>query len=162
VTTLHQAYLLLGSNLSRPAIQLKRACDFISKKVGQIIKKSYLYQTAAWGKHDQPDFLNQVLLVETHLSPESLLSTILNIEQRMGRVRTIKNAPRKIDIDILFYDDIIIDKTDLKIPHPLIAQRRFVLTPLYEISPDYIHPVHQENMEELLKKCPDPLDVKRI
>ena len=156
---MNKAYLLLGSNLSDPSTQLVNAKKHL-KKTGEIMNESSLYQTAAWGNTEQPDFLNQVVLLKTKLNARSLLKKILEIENKMGRRRTVKNAPRIIDIDILFYNDDIIGEKELIIPHPAIAQRRFVLVPLAELEPGYIHPVSGKSISRLLSECKDTLDVK--
>ncbi|MFT3981390.1 MAG: 2-amino-4-hydroxy-6-hydroxymethyldihydropteridine diphosphokinase [Ferruginibacter sp.] len=155
-------YLLLGSNMDQPGKQLQSAIQFIRQRIGRIRRQSSLYQTAAWGKTNQPDFLNQVIIVESNLDAVSSLQQILAIEQEMGRIRTEKNAPRIIDIDILFFNKDIIDLPELSVPHPAIAQRRFVLTPLNELSPNFIHPVLRQTNHQLLKICPDKLNVKKI
>jgi 2-amino-4-hydroxy-6-hydroxymethyldihydropteridine diphosphokinase len=160
--TMNKVYLLLGSNMGEPAKGLAMAGKKISKQVGKILRFSSTYQTAAWGKTDQPDFLNQVLVVETTLSANTCLETILNIEAEMGRIRTVKNAPRVIDIDILYYNKAIIQEANLIVPHPAIAARRFVLIPLNQIAPSFVHPVHKKNNHQLLLECKDPLDVKKI
>ena len=134
----------------------------IEKKIGKIIRQSGLYQTAAWGKTDQPDFLNQVIVADTKLTAAQTMETILSIETAMGRIRTEKNAPRIIDIDILFFNKEIIHKKNLSVPHPSIHLRRFVLVPLNEIAPNFIHPVLQKTNHQLLMKCPDELNVKKI
>lgn len=142
--------------------QLDKACAHIAKKVGPIIRTSALYQTAAWGNTDQPDFLNQVIIIETRFNAEQCLRSILEIEKIMGRIRTVKNAPRIIDIDILFFNKDIINAPELKVPHPEIPNRRFVLTPLNELSPSFIHPILQKNIHTLLKVCKDELNVKKF
>ncbi len=159
---MNKTYLLLGSNLGNPKEKLATAQQFIQKKIGPIVCQSAIYQTAAWGNTQQPDFLNQVIIVNNKLDPQETMQTILGIEESMGRVRTEKNAARLIDIDILFYGKMIIDEKTLTIPHPFIAQRRFVLVPLDELSPLFIHPVLNKNIHELLLDCPDKLDVKKI
>ena len=159
---MNKFYLLLGSNMGNSRLQLEKAEKYINNKLGNITRKSKLYQTAAWGKKDQPDFLNQVIIVESTLDAQTGLSIILDIEHKMGRVRTEKNAPRIIDIDILYFNKDIIDLPDLQVPHPAIQMRRFVLTPLNELSPNYRHPVLQKTNHELLKICSDELDVKKI
>ena len=113
-------------------------------------------------KNSQPDFLNQVIEVATSLDATETLQRILSIEKSMGRIRTEKNAPRVIDIDILFFNNEIITRSDLTVPHPEIQNRRFVLTPLYEIAPQMIHPLLNKSIEQLLLMCPDPLAVKKI
>lgn len=159
---LHKIYLLLGSNQQQPAKQLEHAEKKVDKLIGKVIRKSKIYQTEAWGNVSQPDFLNRVLVVQTTLKATSVLQTILQIEQSMGRIRTKRYAPRVIDIDILFFDKEIIHQSNLKVPHPLLAERNFVLVPLNELSPQFIHPEKNESVHELMKKCKDTLNVKRI
>ncbi len=158
----HIAFLLLGSNLEEPAKQLKKANKLISEHIGKVLKKSSVYKTAAWGLTDQPDFLNQVLKISTLLEPEACMQTLLEIEKQMGRVRTTPNAPRTIDIDILFYDDLILDKPLLTLPHPAIAKRKFVLIPMFELQKLYIHPVLNKTVSELLNLCTDSLNVSKM
>ncbi len=158
---MNKVYLLLGSNLGDRHALLERATQLIGKAVGPVIRKSADYSTAPWGKSDQPDFFNRVLVVNTKLSAEDTLNRILDIEKKMGRIREQRYAPRTIDIDILFYNKSIISKPRLTIPHPQIAERRFVLTPLNELSPQFIHPVHHKNIHQLLSNCKDKLPVKK-
>lgn len=141
--------------------QLKKAAASIEKEIGKISRYSSIYQTAAWGMTDQPDFLNQVLVVETGFTAAQTMLKVLAIEKKMGRIRTVKNAPRIIDIDILYFGKEIIREKDLVIPHPAIPQRRFVLVPLNELSPQFIHPALNISNHRLLMKCPDKLDVKK-
>jgi 2-amino-4-hydroxy-6-hydroxymethyldihydropteridine diphosphokinase len=130
--------------------------------VGQILKKSSIYETAPWGKSSPHSYLNQALELETFLSPSSLLEKVLHIEAKMGRVRMEKWGDRIIDIDILLYDQEIIETEDLKIPHPEMGKRRFVLLPLVEIAPHWIHPIFKTNMENLLKACQDKGQVEKL
>ncbi len=155
-------YLLLGSNQQQPQKQLLRATKLVGKQIGPIIKCSAVYETAAWGNNNQPNFLNQVLKISTPLAPAKALAIALRIEAEMGRVRTVKNAPRIIDIDILFFDKQIIYTKDLKVPHPLLQDRRFVLVPLNEMSPNLKHPILNKSIHDLLKLCTDPLGVKKF
>ncbi len=159
---MERVYLLLGSNLQNPKKQIVAAGKQIALRVGKIEKQSALYETAAWGLRDQPDFLNRVIICRTMLTAEETLETILAIEQEMGRKRGEKNSPRIIDIDILFYGKLIMNNGSLQIPHPRIAERRFVLTPLNELSPRMKHPLLNKTVSRMLKDCTDPLDVKRI
>jgi 2-amino-4-hydroxy-6-hydroxymethyldihydropteridine diphosphokinase len=159
---MNKVYLLLGSNMGNCKQQLGIATRHISKNVGKVIRKSHFYQTAAWGNEDQPDFLNQLIIVQTKLDAVNCLQKTLEIEVLMGRVRTGKNAPRIIDIDILYFNKEIMNHTDLKLPHPAIQLRRFVLIPLNELSPNFIHPVLGKTNHQLLKICKDKLDVKKI
>ena len=142
--------------------QLRVAQKHIEKNIGAIIRCSSLYQTAAWGKTDQPDFLNQVIIVETSLTAAETMQAILSIEKKMGRLRTEKNAPRIIDIDILFFNDEIIDKPHLTIPHPEIHNRKFALIPMDEIAPGYMHPVLKSTIKNLLSTSTDTLEVKLL
>ena len=158
---MNTTYLLLGSNMGNSLVLLSTAIEQIEKQIGKRMLQSGLYATAAWGNSSQPDFLNQVIEVATSLDAAETLQTILAIEKIMGRTRTVKNAPRVIDIDILFFNNEIITQSDLTIPHPEIQNRRFVLTPLYEIAPQMIHPLLNKTIHELLLQCPDQLAVKK-
>jgi 2-amino-4-hydroxy-6-hydroxymethyldihydropteridine diphosphokinase len=155
-------FLLTGSNLGDLEANLATAATHIERYCGTIVQRSSLYQTAAWGKEDQSDFLNQVLHLRTSLSAESLLEQVLNIEQTMGRIRKEKWGERLIDIDLLYFHQQIINEPHLQIPHPGIALRRFVLEPLTEIAPDFIHPVLLKNNRALLASCTDPLTVTKL
>ncbi len=159
---MNKAYLLTGGNEGDRYLNLQQARTNIELICGRFLQVSALYETAPWGKTDQADFLNQVLLLETTLSPQALLAAILSVEEKGGRKRTVKNAPRTIDIDILFYDRLILNEPGLTIPHPRIPERRFVLEPLNEISPAFRHPVLGKTMHELLLECKDELAVKKI
>jgi len=138
------AYLLIGGNLGDRIQNVDIARSLIEKEIGNITKTSSIYETASWGITDQPHFLNQVVLLETNCNVESTMQLILSIENKMGRVRTQKNASRIIDIDILFFNDDIVDKPHLSIPHPEIQNRKFALIPMHEIAPAYIHPVFKK------------------
>ncbi|MCC5928836.1 MAG: 2-amino-4-hydroxy-6-hydroxymethyldihydropteridine diphosphokinase [Cyclobacteriaceae bacterium] len=155
-------YLILGSNLGDKLAMLSAAKILISHKAGPVVKTSRIYKTAAWGIEDQPHFYNQVLEIETMLNPEFLLKTILDIEKELGRKRIKKWQERIIDIDILYYHDIILNTKHLTIPHPFIKNRRFVLEPMTEIAPTFIHPVIGLSQAELLQACIDPLVVESL
>jgi 2-amino-4-hydroxy-6-hydroxymethyldihydropteridine diphosphokinase len=159
---MNKAYLLTGGNEGDRYLNMQQARTNIEHICGQLLQVSSLYETAPWGKTDQADFLNQVLLVETKLNPRELLNAVFQIEAKGGRIRTIKNAPRTIDIDILFYNQLILEEPGLSIPHPRIAYRRFVLEPLNEISPGFEHPVLKKTIHQLLLECTDELAVKKI
>ena len=161
-TILNTLYLLIGGNLGNRLENLASAKKQIGKYIGKIAVNSSIYQTAAWGNTDQPDFLNQVLIIKTSLPAEECIKKIILIENKLGRKRTEKNAPRIIDIDILFYNDIILDIPGLIIPHPEIQNRRFVLVPLNEISSLFIHPLLNKPIESLLSACQDQLEVNII
>ncbi|MDX5483051.1 MAG: 2-amino-4-hydroxy-6-hydroxymethyldihydropteridine diphosphokinase [Hymenobacteraceae bacterium] len=157
-----KVFLLLGGNLGDRTLYLQQARDSIAGQVGRIMQSSRLYETAAWGKTDQPNFLNQVLAVETALAPEEVLQRINAIEQELGRVRLEHWGARVIDIDILFYDELVQQTQRLTIPHPQLHLRRFTLLPLVEIAPELVHPLLQKTATQLLKECPDPLEVKEF
>ena len=157
---MNTAYLLIGGNLGERSNTLERARQLISGEVGKIVAASSLYETASWGIKEQPDFLNQVLQVKTKLSARRIMDTILSIENKMGRIRTEKNASRIIDIDILFFNDDIIDEPGIIIPHPEIQNRKFALVPLHEIAPGLIHPRLQQTIRQLLSTSPDALEVR--
>lgn len=159
---MNKAYLLTGGNEGDRYGNMNLARANIEHICGRLLQVSSLYETAPWGNTSQADFLNQVLLVETTMSPRLLLEAILSIEEQGGRTRTFKNAPRTIDIDILFYNDLLLDEPGLHIPHPRIAERRFVLEPLNEISPEFIHPALGKTIRQLLTECKDELAVKKI
>ena len=153
-------YLLLGGNLGDRILYLQQARESIDRLVGSITRTSKVYETAAWGKTDQPTFLNQVLEVHTTLSPEEVLQSINAIEHELGRIRQEHWGARVIDIDILFYDDLVQQTQRLTIPHPQLHLRRFTLMPLAEIALDLVHPVLGKSITQLLESCPDELEVK--
>ncbi len=156
------AYLLTGGNLGNRQATLQKAAELISQYCGAITNLSSVYETAAWGKTDQPAFLNQAIEIHTALNARQLIRRILKVEKLMGRVRREKLGPRLIDIDILFYENEIHDLRFLKVPHPEIQNRRFALIPLAEINPDIVHPQLNKTVARLLEECPDNLDVKKI
>ncbi|MGN6477358.1 MAG: 2-amino-4-hydroxy-6-hydroxymethyldihydropteridine diphosphokinase [Flavipsychrobacter sp.] len=156
------AYLSLGSNKGDRIEYLKRALEILSKKAGTVTKVSPIYQTAAWGKTDQPDFYNIAVEIGTSSPAEQLLNAILETEQELGRHRTEKWGQRTIDIDILFYGNEIINSTNLVIPHPHLQDRRFVLQPLNDINPKLIHPEIKKDISTLLAECTDPLPVTKL
>lgn len=154
---MNQVYVLLGANIGDPLNQLAQARVQISQKLGHIEQASSIYESEAWGVEDQPIFLNQVLLVESELSAEEFLQIALSIENDLGRIRFKKWGSRVIDIDMLYYNEEIIDSENLKIPHPFLHQRNFTLVPLVEISPQYIHPVLKKSNKDLLLGSIDQL-----
>jgi 2-amino-4-hydroxy-6-hydroxymethyldihydropteridine diphosphokinase len=159
---MNKAYLLTGGNEGDRYLNMQQARTNIEHICGRLLQVSSLYETSPWGKTDQADFLNQVLLIETKWRPMELLKILLQIEEKGGRIRTVKNAPRTIDIDILFYDNLVLEEPGLTIPHPRIADRRFVLEPMNEISPEFEHPVLHKSIHRLLLECTDELAVKKI
>lgn len=155
--------LLLGGNQGDREDILNSAVRKIEDKVGTIANKSLIYETAAWGFDTKDAFLNQVIHVNTNLSPNHLLDTILNIEQELGRTRNDNEhqyKSRSIDIDILLFDDLEMNEPDLTIPHPRLHERMFALMPLAEIAGSFIHPVFNKSIDSLLNSCIDKLSVK--
>lgn len=159
---MNHAYVITGGNTGNPAEQLATAARLLEEQCGRILDRSALYETEPWGKSDQPNFLNQVLLIETALSARQVLEAIGAIEKEIGRERRDKNGPRAIDVDILLFNHEVIAEAQLTVPHPGIASRRFVLVPLNEVAPAYIHPVTFQTVKQLLEACTDPLKVKKF
>ena len=159
---MHTAYLLLGSNLGNRLSYLEQAKQLITVACGSIINQSSIYETAAWGITTQPSFYNQVIVLQTNLAPDLLMQTLLNIEEQIGRKRTIKYGPRIIDIDILLIDSLIQTTALLTLPHPFLPERRFALLPLAEVAPLLLHPLANKTILELLQDCTDTLDVKKV
>ena len=157
-----QVVLLLGGNLGNRVQNLSKALEALQQDIGTVQKKSSIYETAAWGITDQPNFLNQVVIIKTHLTAQEVIKKIFVIEKQLGRERLIKMGPRLIDIDILFYEDKIIENKNLIVPHPRIQDRKFVLEPLNEIIPNYIHPIINKSVQLLLQECTDTLNVKKF
>lgn len=153
----HHVYLGLGSNLGNRKSRLEEAIEQISK-FATVKKTSSIYETEPWGLKDQPKFLNQVIFVESILGPNELLSRLKKIEQQMGRKKSVHFGPRLIDLDILFYDDLIMKTDDLTIPHPYLTERAFVLVPLAEIAPTLVHPQKHKTIKALMKEV-DPSSV---
>ncbi len=156
-------YLLFGGNLGYPVKNIKQASLGMERHIGIIIKTSAFFESKPWGfKHDN-DFINQLVVYKTLLSPFKVLEIIRKVELELGRHRKSQHyEARTIDIDILFYDNEIIDTKELIIPHPKIQERRFTLEPLFEIVPGLIHPVLNISIKELLEKCQDKLMVKKL
>jgi len=152
-------FLHTGSNLGNRIANIQVANFYIKKEIGSIEKYTQYYQTKAWGITEQPDFINQALQVSTNLSPFEVLEKIQLIETTMGRIRLQKWSERLIDIDILFYDDQIINSKNLTIPHPFLQERNFVLVPLQEIAATWQHPIFEQTISELLKTTKDNLKV---
>ncbi len=153
-------YLLLGSNLGDRHSYLRDGARLIEKEIGHIEKLSSIYRTASWGNNELPEFLNQALQVSTNLSPRDLLLIVNAIEKSLGRERIQKWGSRTLDIDILLYGNEIINEPDLIIPHPLMQERRFALTPLCEIAPDVVHPLMEKEIKVLLSQLSDNLSVQ--
>lgn len=154
-----RAILITGGNIGDMKPRLRQAQQLINKEIGVILRCSHVYSSKAWGFNAGEEFMNQAMIVDTDLAPGELLTAVQNIEERLGRDRAAeaiekegsgeKYSSRVMDIDILFYDDLVIDTPTLKIPHPLMQEREFVLAPLDEIAPRKIHPVLGKTVQEL-------------
>ncbi len=157
-----EIFLLLGSNKGNRLEYLSIALGKIESTIGQIIKRSSIYETASWGNENHASFLNQVIEIKSAHSPEIILTKLLHIETGLGRKRTEKWGPREIDLDILLCGHQVINTPDLIVPHPAIAIRRFTLIPLIEIAPLFIHPITQKTFMQLLDECQDHLEVSKL
>src|ERR671925_225371 len=144
----HIVYLALGTNLGDRLANLKQAIAALTPQL-EVKAKSQVYETPPWGYEDQPKFLNQVIKVKTYLDPEPLLKHLKRLELALGRKESFLNGPRLIDMDLLFYDDLVLNSPSLVIPHPRLHERGFVLLPLMEIAPDLIQPVTQKSVREM-------------
>lgn len=158
-----KVYLLLGSNLGNRLDFLKAAKSSIETNLGLVFNSSSIFESDAWGFESANKFLNQVLFLSTSKPPEFVLKKIKEIELQLGRERRSNTyESRTIDIDILFYNDLIVEKDDLIIPHPRMQDRRFTLLPLNEIAGKFIHPKLGKSVKELLDECKDEVDVKKF
>jgi 2-amino-4-hydroxy-6-hydroxymethyldihydropteridine diphosphokinase len=157
---MNEVFLCLGGNLGDRLQHLNTAKALISESCGKISSQSLIYETAAWGSKSRKKFLNQVIRIKTKLTAELLLRQILEIEKQLGRIRTRnKNGDRIIDIDVLFFNSEIIEARHIQIPHPRLHLRKFVLQPLMDIAADFVHPVMDKTVSELMDECKDDLEV---
>jgi len=147
----HTVYIALGTNLGDRLANLHAAIESMPPEI-HVLAESHVYETPPWGYEDQPAFLNMVLKTETDLVPEALLKYLKQLEVELGRKQNFRWGPRLIDLDILFYDDLVLDSPSLVIPHMRLHERAFVLVPLMDIAPELIHPVFKRNVRELLAK----------
>jgi 2-amino-4-hydroxy-6-hydroxymethyldihydropteridine diphosphokinase len=145
----HTVYLALGSNLGDRLANLKQAIAALTPQM-DVKAKSQVYETPPWGYEDQPKFLNQVIKAKTYLEPEPLLKHLKRLELALGRKESFPNGPRLIDMDILFYDDLVVNSPSIVIPHPRLHERGFVLLPLMDIDPELVHPVSKKSVKEMV------------
>ena len=143
-------YIALGTNLGDRLANLRSAIDSLSPEL-QVTQESSIYETPPWGYENQPAFLNMVIEVETSLEPRALLNFLKKREADLGRIKNFRNGPRQIDLDILFYDNLVLKEENLTIPHPRLHERAFVLVPLTDLAPDFEHPVLGEHVKSMLK-----------
>ena len=148
-------FLQLGSNLGNRKLLLEDAIIAIAERVGEVVKRSKVYESTPWRVEGQENYLNQILKVETELQADTVLSIILDIEKNLGRLRLEKWGERLIDIDIIFYNDSIIETAELCVPHKHMHERMFVLIPLHNIASDMVHPKYNKTVDELLQICTD-------
>lgn len=148
-------FLQLGSNVGERELYLNNSITLITEEIGSIRKKSKVYESVPWGVENQNNYLNQVLQIKSLCSPEEVLEIVLQIEDKIGRIRNEKWGERIIDIDILFFNDLIIEKEGICIPHIHLQNRKFVLIPLNEIAPNFMHPKYNKTISELLIHCKD-------
>ena len=157
---MNSVFLQLGSNLGERSQLLIDATVLLSERVGRIVEKSKVYESFPWRVEGQENYLNQILKVKTEILADDVLSIVLDIEKELGRIRIEKWGERLIDIDIIFYNDDIIETSQLCVPHKHMHERMFVLTPLNSIAPDMLHPKYNKTVEELLQICKDTELVK--
>ena len=158
---MNNVYLLIGGNMGERMANLATARNRINIDCGRITASSSIYETEAWGFKEQPAFLNQALAIETSLEAEKFMEEILKIEMALGRKREIPLGPRIIDIDIIYFNEDVIALPNITIPHPRMEKRNFVLAPLSEMAPQYIHPILKLSNAQLLEDCEDKSHVNK-
>jgi 2-amino-4-hydroxy-6-hydroxymethyldihydropteridine diphosphokinase len=146
------AFIGIGSNLGMRKKNCEKAIQLVSGENISVLNRSEMLETEPWGIIDQPTFINMIIEVATDLAPEDLLGLLKKIETDLGRTSTVRWGPRVIDLDILFYDDLVMKTAGLEIPHPGIAKRYFVLKPLSAIAPEMVHPVLKKSIKDLLSQ----------
>lgn len=160
---MHEIFLLIGGNLGNRLLNISKAIVSINKQIGKITQRSGIYETEPWGFDHEKPFYNMVVVCESALTPREVLSSIHSIEHKLGRVRNLKGYEgRIIDIDILFYNHLIMKEPDLIIPHPELHKRLFTLIPLMEINAGFIHPAFNKSIKSLYEDCPDNKSVVKI
>ncbi|MCH7415677.1 2-amino-4-hydroxy-6-hydroxymethyldihydropteridine diphosphokinase [Belliella sp. R4-6] len=159
---MRQVILIIGGNVGDRMALLSEAKSKLMFKIGQLKDKSAVYETQAWGGKSKGDYLNQILIFETDFEAEYILDIALKVEKELGRERDVKWGNRTMDIDILYFGEEIINKPNLIVPHPYISERRFVLVPLEEVLPDFVHPKFHLTNKELLRKCTDSCNVIKV
>ena len=160
---MHQVFLSIGGNLGNKRANFDKVYTHIQNELGCIVLRSSVYETPAWGFVSEDSFWNQVLCIETLLNPSEILEKIKKIDAAFGRKRSGNGySSREMDIDILYFDDNIINTENLTIPHPLLHNRLFVLVPLAEIAPDFVHPVLKLSSLEMLNNCEDKSEIKKV
>jgi 2-amino-4-hydroxy-6-hydroxymethyldihydropteridine diphosphokinase len=145
---MHRVFLALGSNVGDKTAHVERAILLLKEKIVDL-RSAKMYQTKPWGYEAQDDFVNTVVEGQTDLSPQELFRFVKEVEKQVGRIERFKWGPREIDIDILFYDDLVVKEDHLKIPHPHLQEREFVLLPLLDTAPEFVHPIFRKTVKEL-------------
>ena len=160
---MHQVFLSIGGNLGNKRANFDKVYTHIQNELGCIILRSSVYETPPWGFDSEDSFWNQVLCIETLLNPSEILEKIKNIDAAFGRKRISEGySSREMDVDILYFEDKIIETENLTIPHPLLHKRLFVVVPLAEIVPDWVHPVLKLTSVEMLNNCEDKSEIKKV
>lgn len=160
---MHQVFLSIGGNLGNKRANFDKVYTHIQNELGCIVLRSSVYETPPWGFDSEDSFWNQVLCIETLLNPSEILEKIKNIDAAYGRKRNSEGySSREMDVDILYFEDKIIETENLTIPHPLLHKRLFVVVPLAEIAPDWVHPVLKLTSVDMLNNCEDKSEIKKV